>query len=76
VQRYGVHQVDAVSALRQPNGISAGAAADVRDHGGRRREVALEQHLGARELERAGPAGESVTFEPLGVVRRDLFGVA
>ena len=76
VQRHGIHQVDAVPAFRQPDGVSPGAAADIHDHGGRRRQISLEQRLGACVLERASPAGESVAFESAGVVCRDLLGIA
>jgi hypothetical protein len=72
VERDGIHQVDVVSAFRQPDGVSAWAAADICHHRGRGRKVPLEEHLRAHELERARAVGESVAFESPSIVRRDL----
>jgi hypothetical protein len=68
--------MDAVPALREPDGVSTWTAADVRDDSRRRREISLEQCLGACELERALSTGEPVALEPSGVIRRDFIGVA
>ncbi len=76
MQRHRIDQVDAIAAFRQPDGVSPRAATDVRDHGGRRRQISFEQRLGACEFERAQSTGESVALEPSGVVRRDFLGVA
>jgi len=75
VQRHEIDQVNVIPPLRQPYGVSPGSATDVYDDRGRLREISLEQDLGSCELERAGPARESVAFEPSGVVLRDLFGI-
>src|SRR5690349_21573357 len=53
VQRNWIYEMDAVAALREPDGVPSGATADISDHRGRRREIALEHQVGARELEGA-----------------------
>jgi hypothetical protein len=68
--------MDAVPALREPDGVSTRTAADVRDDSRRRREISLEQCLGTCELERTLSAVEPVALEPSGVIPRDFIGVA
>ena len=46
VERHGIDQVRVVAALCQPEGVVARPAADINDHGGRRRQKALEEFLG------------------------------
>jgi hypothetical protein len=75
VKRHGIDQVDAIAALRQPDGVSPGATADVRDHGGRFREIALEQRPGACEFECALTADEPVALESSSIERHDFVGV-
>jgi hypothetical protein len=72
VERHRIHQMDPVSELRKPDGVSTGAAADVCHQCGRSREVPLEQRLGAQQFQHAGAFGKPVAFESQGVKRLDL----
>jgi hypothetical protein len=76
VQWNWVYQVNAIAAFCQPHGVSPGAATDIGDHGRRRREMPPDDHLGARELERAGAAGKRLAFKPLCVEDRNVLGIA
>lgn len=72
VQGCGVAQMHGVPQRRQPHGVHAGAAANVRD-GGRRRRKATGEHLpGALPLEQAVAGIQTVALLPPPVVLQDL----
>jgi hypothetical protein len=74
VQRHDVDQVRLVSQPGQPAGIDARPPADVKDHGGRGRKVALDQFLGAKQFQRADAPGQTALFPALVVVIEYLAG--
>jgi hypothetical protein len=76
VQWNWFYQVNAIAAFCQPHGVSPGAATDIGDHGRRRREMSPDDHLGARELERAGAAVKAIAFMPPCIEGRNVLGIA
>src|SRR4029077_7699180 len=76
VPRRVIDQVDLVAAGGQPARVDAGASPDVEDAGGRRRQVALEDVLRARELEDPRPLEQATGLEAGLVEPSDVVGVA
>ena len=77
VERHRVHEMHAISARGEPGCVDAGAAAHVEDGAGRRRQVAQDDLLRARELDQPVGLEQTPGFSPSGVVglhfRRDWF---
>jgi hypothetical protein len=72
MQRHRIYQMDAVSTLGEPDGVSSGTATHVGDHRGGSWEISPHQDLGANELERALTSEEPVSFKAEGIERRDM----
>ena len=68
MERHGIDQMDAVAQGGEPAGVDPGAAAHVEDGARRRREVAENDLLGARELDDAVATEEAFGLATLVVV--------
>ena len=68
VERHGVDEMDAVSRVRQPARVRAGAAADVERRRGRWRQVASEELRRSGELDPRCPGLQAIALVPGPVV--------